>query len=64
MIYIINALFRGGPSPSCEAAADANGDTMLDLTDATFLIDYLWMGGTPPATVMSGECEAVDPRPL
>lgn len=47
-IYILNYLFRGGPSPPCREAIDANEDGGVNLTDAVYLLNYLFRGGPPP----------------
>ena len=48
-IYLINAMLRGGPPVACPIAADANGDGSLgDVSDAIFIVMYLWLGGEPP----------------
>jgi hypothetical protein len=46
VFYLINALFAGGPAPSCPG--DANGDTKVDVGDVFYLINYLFAGGPPP----------------
>ena len=45
---------RDGPDFPCQESADANGDTMVDISDATYVIAYLFMGG--PAPVGDLEC--------
>lgn len=48
-IYLINAMFRGGPPVACPAAADVNADGEFgDVSDAVYIISYLWEGGPPP----------------
>ena len=34
--------------PECEAEADINGDGQLDITDLTYFVDYLFLGGPAP----------------
>ena len=49
-IWILNELFREGPANTCDAAADANDDQVLDVADAMYLIAYRFNGGdAPPA---------------
>ena len=60
VIFIVNALFRGGPQPACPAAADVNGDDFFDLSDATALIEYEWMGGSAP--VGPAACDDAQPE--
>ncbi|MBI4584404.1 MAG: hypothetical protein HY717_10320, partial [Planctomycetes bacterium] len=47
-IYLINALFRGGPEPACDDACDSNGDHALGLADAVHTIMYLFENGPAP----------------
>ena len=42
-IYILRFLFMGGETPPCLKAADADDNTLLELTDAVFLFNYLWL---------------------
>jgi len=54
-VYSLNALFQGGPEPSCRDAADANDDEQLDLTDAVYTLNRLFQGGPAiPAPVNIG----------
>ncbi|MEW5924469.1 MAG: right-handed parallel beta-helix repeat-containing protein [Candidatus Zixiibacteriota bacterium] len=46
--FIIGYLYKNGPAPEPEGAADPDGSGNIDLLDITFLIDYLYRGGTPP----------------
>jgi len=48
-VWIINELFRGGPSTSCLDVADANDDGLKDLSDATYIFAYRFQGGSAPA---------------
>jgi hypothetical protein len=38
----------GGVTPNCLNAADANGDSRMDISDGIFLINYLFRQGPPP----------------
>ncbi|MBD3403765.1 hypothetical protein GF420_12775 [candidate division GN15 bacterium] len=51
VIYLVNALFLGGPQPPCPAAANVNGDAgcHVDLPDVIHLVNSLFLGGPPPA---------------
>ena len=54
-VFTLNALFQGGPAPSCRDAADSNDDESLDLTDGVFTLNRLFQGGPPiPAPVNIG----------
>lgn len=45
-----NILFRGTRAPPCLAACDANGQGGLQaVTDAIYLLRYVFLGGPPPA---------------
>ena len=44
----LNRLFLGGEEPDCVAAANVNGDLVLDLTDALHLLAHLFQGGEGP----------------
>ena len=47
-VALLNWLFRGGPAPDCEDAADTNDDGDLNLTDAIATLRWLFLGGTAP----------------
>ena len=47
-IWVLNALFQGGPSTDCDAASDANGDGNIDSTDAVYIFNWRFSGGPPP----------------
>lgn len=49
VVYVINYVFKGGPSPSF--VADANGDSQTNIGDAVYLINYVFRGGPPPVGV-------------
>lgn len=49
VIYLINYLFKGGPSPvGGVLVGDANCDTNVTVSDVIYLINYLFKGGPPP----------------
>ena len=58
-IWIINELFRSGPSNGCPAASDINGDGVEDAADALYLATYLFKSGPQPPAPFPG-C-ALDP---
>lgn len=41
----MNHLFRGGPEPTCLAAADANADGGVDIADPVYTLVWLFVGG-------------------
>lgn len=47
-MYILNYLFKQGPTPSPLEIADVNCDGQVDLGDALYLLNYLFKNGAPP----------------
>ena len=47
-VYVLEHLLRGGPAPTCEEAADADGNGSLNITDAVFGLNYAYLGGPLP----------------
>jgi len=48
IIYLINYLFKGGPTPSPLCIGDVNGDDTITIGDVVYLINYLYKGGSTP----------------
>lgn len=48
VIYLINYLLKGGPSPVTGICADSNCDGPTNISDVIYLINYLFKGGPPP----------------
>lgn len=48
VVYLVNYLYYGGPSPYHPEVADVNYDGVVDLGDVIYLIGYLYRGGPPP----------------
>jgi hypothetical protein len=48
VVYLVNYLFRSGPSPVPYFAGDASGDGKIDVSDLVYLINYLFREGPPP----------------
>jgi len=48
VVYLINYLFKGGPSPEPLQAGDVNCDEIINSADVVYLINYLFKGGPPP----------------
>jgi len=46
--YLINFLYKGGPTPDPYEAGDANGSGVVNILDVTHLINFLYKGGPPP----------------
>jgi len=49
VVYLINYLFKGGPTP-CPTikAGNINDDGKVSVSDVVYLINYLFKGGPPP----------------
>jgi hypothetical protein len=47
-VYIINYVFKGGPTPPCLPQANANGDAAVNVGDAVYIINYVFKGGPAP----------------
>lgn len=48
VVYLINYVFKDGPTPDPVQAGDVNCDDSVDLVDVVYLINYLFSGGPPP----------------
>lgn len=48
LTFLVEYLFRGGPTPSPYMAADLNCSLGVDVADLTYIVDYLFGGGPPP----------------
>jgi hypothetical protein len=60
--FVLNYLFRAGPTPSCFDAADADDSGRLNITDPVVILRYLFLGGAelpPPGPSTPGP----DPTP-
>jgi hypothetical protein len=47
-VFTLNSLFLGGPSASCEDAADSNDDGVLNIADPVFTLGFLFLGSEAP----------------
>ena len=58
----LQALFQGGPPPSCADAADSNDDGLVDISDPVHTLAYQFLGGPapPPPFPSRGEDPTVD----
>lgn len=52
LVYLVDYMFNGGPSPACneEANVDGSPDEIVDIADMVYLVDYMF--GTGPAPAM------------
>lgn len=48
IVYIINYLYKAGPSPTTNISADSNYDGAINIMDATYLVNYFYRQGPPP----------------
>jgi hypothetical protein len=48
VVYLINYLLKGGPSPNPQIKGDASGDGKVSITDVVYLINFLFKSGPPP----------------
>jgi len=48
VVYLINYLFKGGPTPDPLWVGDVNSDGVINSADVVYLINYLFKGGPPP----------------
>ncbi len=49
LTYLVDYLFRDGPSTPCSDEADVNGDGSINVVDVTSLVHYLFRSGSLPA---------------
>ncbi|MHC4936747.1 MAG: collagenase [Planctomycetota bacterium] len=49
VVYLLAALFTGGPPAVVAEAAFVNGDAAFDISDPIYLLAHLFSGGPPPA---------------
>ncbi len=47
VIYLINCLYKNGPTPVILANGDVNADCLVDIGDVVYLINYLFKSGDP-----------------
>jgi len=48
VVYLINYLYKSGPSPDPFASGDNNGSVTINILDITYLIDFLYRSGPAP----------------
>jgi hypothetical protein len=49
IIFLLNNLFKNGPSPDPLEAENANCDGGVDVGDVVYLINYFFKSGPPPS---------------
>jgi plastocyanin len=47
-LAMFDTIFVNGAPPPCTSCGDANSDASIDISDAVFLIQYIFAGGTAP----------------
>jgi hypothetical protein len=50
LVYLINYLYRGGPTPNPPELGDVNLDSLVDIGDIVFLVNYLYKSGAVPCS--------------
>ena len=45
LLYLVNYMFKEGPAPAIDAAADVNGDDGLDIDDIVYLVNFMFKEG-------------------
>lgn len=63
VVFTLNALFKGGPQPTCPDAADADDNGEVNLSDGSFVLNYLFKGSGLPPPAPGAETRGVDPTP-
>jgi hypothetical protein len=53
-IFLLAALFSGGPQPGCPDSCNANDDVGLDIADAVYGLAFLFSSGPPPGAPYPG----------
>ena len=48
IIYLVNYVFKGGPSPVIHFSGDVNANCQTNLTDLIYLVNYVFKGGPAP----------------
>jgi hypothetical protein len=55
-VFILEHLFRSGPSPGCMDAADGDDDGQVSLTDGVYILNHLFQSGQPPPAPGPSDC--------
>jgi hypothetical protein len=50
VVFLVNYVFKGGPSPNPRCSGNANGDAECNVGDAVYMINFVFKGGTPPVS--------------
>jgi hypothetical protein len=49
VVYLINYLYKNGPTPNPIERSDVTYDSLVDLGDLMYIINYLYKAGPPPS---------------
>ncbi len=60
VVYLINYVFKSGPSPDPLCSGEANGDDIVNISDAVYLVNLIFNGGPPPVELC---CQVIDSTP-
>ena len=55
-VYVLSALFDGGPPASCADASDANDDGSIDISDAVYCLSGLFVPPSPLPPLPHPDC--------
>ena len=48
LTYMVDYIFRGGPTPDPLISGDVNCDAKANILDLTYMVDYIFRGGPSP----------------
>ncbi len=48
LVFLVDYMFLGGPTPSPPQAADCDGNGQIDISDLVYLVDYMFLDGPLP----------------
>ena len=48
LVYLVDYMFNGGPSPPSMEEADVDASGQVDIADLVHLVDYMFNGGPAP----------------
>jgi hypothetical protein len=53
-VFIVNRVFKGGPTPPCCDGADADSNGQFNISDAVYIINRVFKGGPAPVCGSAG----------
>ena len=48
LIYLVDYMFTGGPTPPCLDEADMDASGAVEISDLVYLVDFFFTGGQAP----------------